>query len=253
MSGRVILVTGVSRGIGRAIVDVLMKDSDAVVYGISQSEGALVKMKSQFGSRFDYVVGDVSKEENIKQLVDRAIGKHGRLDSVIANAGVLAPVQDVNHIAVDEWKRLFDVNFFSIVSLVKLTIDYISKTNGNYIFVSSGASVKSYYAWGAYGASKAALNHFTMTIASEEEKVKAIAVAPGVVDTQMQVDIREKFGPESMTPEALKRFTDLKENDQLVPSIVPATIYANLALKGIPQELNGQYLRYNDEKLKEFL
>lgn len=97
------------------------------------------------------------------------------------------------------------------------------------------------------------MNHFASTIASEEPLVSAISVAPGVVRTQMQVDIREKFGPEGMTKEALQRFVDLHENDQLLPPSVPAKIYAGLASRGIPAELNGSYLRYNDEKLAGFV
>ena len=63
--------------------------------------------------------------------------------------------------------------------------------------LSSGASVKPYNGWSAYGCSKAALNHFAMDIASEEpsDKVRAVCIAPGVVDTQMQKDIRETLGP----------------------------------------------------------
>lgn len=91
-----------------------------------------------------------------------------------------------------------------------------------------------------------------MTLASEEQKIRAVAVAPGVVDTQMQSDIRERFGPKSMTPEALKRFTDLKENNQLLDVKLPATIYANLALNGISDQINGKYLRYNDSQLSSY-
>lgn len=96
------------------------------------------------------------------------------------------------------------------------------------------------------------MNHFAQTIATEEKGVKTVSVAPGVVDTQMQIDIREKFGPESMTVDALKRFTDLKDNNQLLNADIPGTIYANLALKGIRDDINGKYLRYSDPLLEEY-
>ncbi|GME83715.1 unnamed protein product [Ambrosiozyma monospora] len=129
----------------------------------------------------------------------------------------------------------------------------VSKTGASCIFVSSGASVNPADAWSAYGASKAALNLFCTSLNKEEgDKIKTISVAPGVVDTEMQVDIREKFGS-SMKPEALKRFTDLHEKGQLLPPTVPGSIYANLALKGIPDGLSGQYIRYNNELLAQFL
>lgn len=247
---KVILVTGVSRGIGRSIVEqILTSGEDAVVYGIARSETELQKLKQIYGVTFFYVVGDVTDEYKITTLVEDALRKFGRIDSIIANAGVLEPVQNVNNIDVEAWKVLFNINFFSVVLLVSLVLPHLSKSNGNLVFVSSGASVKPYYGWGAYGSSKASLNHFAMTIAEECSNVKAIAVAPGVVDTQMQVDIREKFGPQSMTPEALKRFTDLKNDNMLLDSTVPAAVYTKLALHGIPSELNGKYIRYNDERL----
>lgn len=248
--GKVILVTGVSRGIGKYIVELLLTSgSDAVVYGIARSEEPLKELKTKFPETFFYVTGDINDAKSLEQLVDHAIRGHGRIDSVIANAGVLEPVQNVNNIDVSAWKKLFDVNFFSVVSLASIALPHLSKVNGNLILVSSGASTKPYYGWGAYGSSKAALNHFAMTVAEESSNVKAIAVAPGVVDTQMQVDIREKFGPESMNADALKRFTDLKSNNQLLDPRVPAAVYTRLALDGIPANLNGTYLRYNDERL----
>ena len=219
------------------------------MYGIARSEQELSKLKSKFGDRFFYVVGDVTDEKAIKQLVDDAIKGHGKIDSIIANAGVLEPVQDVNNINTSAWRSLFEVNFFSIVSLVSSAIPYLIKSNGNLIFVSSGASIKPYNGLGAYGSSKAALNHLAMTISDECPGVKSISVAPGVVDTQMQVDIRDRLGPNSMSPETLKRFTDLKANTQLLDSSVPAAVYTKLALFGIPPELNGKYVRYNDERL----
>lgn len=109
------------------------------------------------------------------------------------------------------------------------------------------------YGWGAYGASKVSINHFSQTIAAEEPCVRSISVAPGVVDTQMQTDIREKFGPKYMTTESLKRFIDLKSNNELLDPTIPASIYANLALKGIDKKINGKYLRYNDDLLAKYL
>lgn len=248
---KVVVVTGVSRGIGRAIVDDLLKpENDAVVYGVAKSEEQLKELKKQYQDRFYYVAGDITEDNVLEKLVNDAIEGYGHIDSVIANAGVLEPMQDVSKLEVNSWKRLFDINFFSVISLTSKTVPYLSKVGGNLIFVSSGASVKPYYAWGAYGSSKAALNHFAMTIASESTQVRSIAVAPGVVDTQMQVDITEVLGPAAMIPEALQRFLDLRKNKELLAPSVPAAIYSKLALQGIPAELNGQYLRYNDERLR---
>ena len=95
--GKVILVTGVSRGIGKSIVDVLFSlDKDTVVYGVARSEAPLKKLKEKYGDRFFYVVGDITEDSVLKQLVNAAVKGHGKIDSLVANAGVLEPVQNVN-------------------------------------------------------------------------------------------------------------------------------------------------------------
>lgn len=271
---KVVLVTGASKGIGRAIVDVLCSSGDDIkVLGIARSVDDLEALKTKHQGKFDYLCADITDTAAIVGYVKKINKDYGSLDAVIANAGVLAPVQSVARADVMQWKQLFDVNFFSIVSLVSELLPSLKKSSqGDVILVSSGASVKPYvcdkhhnrfakeittnnqkqYAWGAYGASKAALNQFAQTLALEEPQIKTVALAPGVVNTQMQDAIRDELGPPNMTPEALKRFTDLREKNELLEPEIPATIYANLALHGIPATINGKYLRYNDELLKEY-
>ncbi|KAL3235243.1 Uncharacterized protein RNJ44_00002 [Nakaseomyces bracarensis] len=250
---KVILVTGVSRGIGKSIVDTLLSlNKDVIIYGIARTEAPLKNLKETYGDRFFYSVGDITDKALLKKYIMSAVEGHGRIDSVVANAGVLEPVQNVNEIDVNGWKNLFNINFFSIVSLVSLALPYLKMTNGNAVFVSSDASDTYFSSWGAYGSSKAALNHFAMTLANEEKAVKAVAVAPGIVDTDMQVNIREKVGPKGMDEEALKMFRDLKSQNKLVDSSVPATVYSKLALNGIPDSVNGKYVSYDVEILNDY-
>ncbi|CCF55453.1 hypothetical protein KAFR_0A00150 [Kazachstania africana CBS 2517] len=249
-SSKVIIVTGVSRGIGKAVVEsIFSKDSNAVVYGIARTETSLQELKTQY-SNFHYVVGEVTDTAKTEALVKMATDSYGKIDSIIANAGVLNPVAKITEFNYDDWKRHFDINFFSIVQLVSISLPALEKSRGNLIFVSSGASVKSYNGWSCYCAAKAALNSFAQSIAAEHSLVRSIAVAPGVVDTKMQEDIRDTFGPRGMSNDALKRFTDLKRNNQLLEPTVPAAVFAELALHAIPPQLNGKYVRYDDESLK---
>lgn len=219
---------------------------------VARSKEPLEDLAKKFHGRVAIVVGDVADEEISSRAVDAAVSNFGSIDSVIANAGVLDPVDTVAKAKVSKWKRLFDINFFSVVGLVAAALPYLEKSHGKVVVVSSGASDKAYNAWGAYGSSKAALNHLVMLVAQENPGISAISVAPGVVATEMQKDIREKFGA-NMTPESLQRFLDLHSNDQLLPPEVPATVYANLAVRGWPQEINGKYFRVGDEVLAAYL
>lgn len=248
--GKIVLVTGASRGIGRAVVETLLElDPEVIVYGVARTEEPLRDIQEKYGSRFNYVVTDVTDTERMRELVCDLVDIYGRINSVVANAGVLAPVSPISCSSTKEWERHFAVNFFSIVSLVTMCLPHLEATRGSIICVSSGASVKPYNGWSCYCASKAALNSYVRSLALEIPGIRTIAVAPGVVDTQMQTDIRLTLGPQGMAPEALKRFTDLKNNNQLLDPRVPGTVYAKLVLNGIPNELNGAYVRYNDERL----
>ncbi len=197
------------------------------------------------------IAADVGDHSTAALIVKQTIDKFGRIDSLILNAGVLDPVKHIESIDVLEVKNLFEINFFSVIDLVSKSIPHLRSSKGSCLFVSSGASTNAYDGWAAYGASKAALNHFASTVTLEEPSINTISIAPGVVDTQMQVDIREKFGSD-MKPEALDKFLKLHESNQLLKPEVPAAIYANLALRGIPTELNGKFLRYNDSTLAGF-
>lgn len=241
-------------GIGAAIAHHwLLKDSNNKLVAVSRTEDALKDIQSNYGEdRVKIVVGDVSKKSTSEKAVKTAIESFGKLDSVIANAGVLDPVSQIVDADTDKWRKLYDINLFGVVDLVALALPHLRESKGNVVAVLSGASTTPYNGWSAYGSSKAALNHFILSIAAEEPDVKAISIAPGVVDTSMQLDIREILG-KAMKPEALQKFVNLHQNKELLPPEVPASVLSNLAFKGWPDILDGQYLRYNDDVLKSYL
>ncbi|CAK9438374.1 uncharacterized protein LODBEIA_P25980 [Lodderomyces beijingensis] len=248
------IVTGASRGIGEAIVDILLQNKGSKVVAVARSKEALVALQTKYGKdRVEIVAGDVTASETSKQAVATAISKFGQLNSVIANAGVIDPVGKIEETAIEDWKKLYDINLFSVVQLIQHALPELQKTKGNVVAVSSGAATSAYSGWYAYGSSKAALNHLILSLATEEKNsgVQAISIAPGVVATDMQKEIREKHGV-GMNPEVWQRFIDLHKNKQLVDADEPGAVLANLALKGWPEEVNGQFLRYNDEKLSSY-
>lgn len=217
---------------------------------ISRSRGSLDELEAKYGDRLEIVTGDVCDSEIIQKAVSVAESKYGSLNSVVANAGVVDPVSTVENADIEGWKKLFDINLFSVVQLIKLSTPLLKKSQGNIVVVLSGASTKSYHGWGAYGASKAALNHMIATVVTEDPNISAISIAPGVVATDMQKEIRDIHSSNMLTD--AEKFKTLHETNQLLPPDVPATVYANLALKGWSKELNGKYLRFDDVTLKEY-
>lgn len=198
------------------------------------------------------LVADVAEPETAEKAVELALKNFGSIDSVIANAGILDPVDSIENSDVSKWRKLFDINFFSVVLLVQAALPHLKKTHGKVVAVLSGASTSPYYGWAAYGASKAALNHFISTLVEENLDISAISVAPGVVATNMQKDIREKFG-KNMSEKSLQKFLELHKSGQLLPPEIPAAVYTNLAVKGWVKELNGRYYRVHDEVMKKYM
>lgn len=246
------IITGASSGIGQAIAKHILSTSSGSVFLTARTEEPLKELATQYGlDRVGYLVADIAKEETSKAIVDQALSQFNSIQTVIANAGMLEPVERVDDVHIGQWKKHFDVNYFSVVDLVSRALPHLKKTNGNVILVSSGASTKATVGWAAYGASKAAINHFALSVAHEVPEVRAVAIAPGVVDTKMQGLIRGDTG-KNMVPQELKRFLDLKNNNELLDPSYVGAIYGNLALRGVPDSLNGQYVRYNHQLLQDF-
>ena len=124
---------------------------------------------------------------------------------------------------------------------VKAAIPELRKTKGRIIMTSSGAAVHSYSGWGAYGASKAALNSLTMALGVEEPDIVTVAIRPGVVDTDMQVLLRGEAG-EAMAPKDREKFANLKKDNKLLPPTKPGDVIGRLVLDATA-ELSGKFLR----------
>ncbi|OLL24031.1 putative oxidoreductase [Neolecta irregularis DAH-3] len=187
MSSATVIVTGASKGIGFAVVEYLLSQSTNVV-AVARSEGSLTSLRSQ--KNLEILLGDVKEPEIPAKAVRLAIDNFGGLSGLVLNAAIIeaSKIADAD---IERWKTLYNVNVFSLVAFAKEAIPELRKSRGRIVMVSSGASVRAYQAMGAYGSSKAAVNHLTKTLAIEEKDITTIAFRPGVVDTNMQKAIRE--------------------------------------------------------------
>lgn len=118
----------------------------------------------------------------------------------------------------------------------------LRRSQGCIILTSSGAAVKGMGTWGAYGSSKAALNHLAQTLATEVEEVTSISVAPGVVDTEMQRELRDVHSL-SMREQDAARFHNLHKEGSLLKPEQPGNLMARLVLNA-PKEFSGKFIRY---------
>ncbi|KAL8291727.1 hypothetical protein RQP46_001985 [Phenoliferia psychrophenolica] len=262
MNNPVVILTGASKGIGLATLNILLRASVNVV-SVSRTETPeLTSLAAKYPGVLVISLGDVSKDEDNKAAVDVAMQSFSRLDGVILNAGTLSPLGTIASMKgkVDEVEGLFRVNFLSLVSLLSHAIPYLnSKENkpeakdgvtGRIVLVSSGAATGGVAGWGAYSASKAAMNSLARTLGNEESSIVTVAVRPGVVDTGMQLAIRET-GLQHMKAEDHKKFSGLHESGNLIPPHKPGGILAGLALAAEPT-LSGSFVDWNDVAMDKY-
>ncbi|KAL8919808.1 MAG: hypothetical protein Q9172_004788 [Xanthocarpia lactea] len=239
MDRKTIIVTGASRGIGYAVAEYLISKSHNVVL-LARSAEQLEKLRAKSPEQVAICTGDLADFSLAEKSVAIANRNFGQLDGLILNHGMLEPATRIVDSNPEEWRHCFDVNFFSLVAFVKAAVPSLRKSNGRVIFTSSGASTKAYSTWGAYGASKAAMNHLNLTLAAEEPDVTCLSIRPGVVDTQMQIDIRNVHSALMDRKDAAK-FQNLHQQGQLVKPEQPGNVIARLAV-GASKQLSGQFL-----------
>jgi NAD(P)-dependent dehydrogenase (short-subunit alcohol dehydrogenase family) len=133
------------------------------------------------------------------------------------------------------------------VQLTQLALPHLRERRGRVISVSSGAAVSAIGGWAAYCSAKAALNQFNAVLAVEEPLITAVAVRPGVVDTEMQAVIR-RTGDQGMDAATHGRFLSYHEKGELLPPEKPGAAIARLALYA-PPDLSGKFVSWDDPQI----
>lgn len=158
---------------------------------VARSKEPLQRLEKEYPEQVKPLAGDLADFSLGKKAVDLAKNTWDRLDGLIVNHGVLNPIKRITDVDAEDWRRCFDINVFSAVALIKEALPALRRTQGKIVLVSSGAAVGAYATWGAYGASKAVLNHLALTLAVEEPEVTTLSIRPRTVDTEMQRELRE--------------------------------------------------------------
>ncbi|MDQ3011722.1 MAG: SDR family oxidoreductase [Acidobacteriota bacterium] len=205
LSEKSILITGGSRGLGKAMaVNMAARGAKVAIVARQKAEldEVVGEIKRNGGIAFG-IVADVGDKESVYPIVGQAAALAGPVDILINNASTLGPVplRLIPDTDCEDFERALQVNTIGPFRLIKAVAgSMILRQTGLVINISSDAAVEAYPAWGVYGASKAALDHFTRIAAAElaGSGVRFISVDPGEMNTQMHADAMPEADPKSL-------------------------------------------------------
>jgi NAD(P)-dependent dehydrogenase (short-subunit alcohol dehydrogenase family) len=204
LGGRTAVITGASRGLGAGLAAEFARRG--LRLGLcARSQPALVDSDAVVSERVD-----VRDEQALDGFADRVADRFGAIDLWINNAGVLDPIGPIRELAVHAFREHIDINLTGVFLGTRVYVRHLRAcgARGVLVNISSGAAWHGYHGWSAYCASKAAVERLTECVQLEEgEYLRAHAVAPGVIDTDMQVRVRAS-APEQFPD--VGRFQELK-------------------------------------------
>ncbi len=186
MTGKKIVITGVSQGLGRAMTEGFIGAGHTVM-GCARSEPAIAALQKQFGNPHDFATVDIADESQVMQWCDRLLQSYGAPDFLINNAAIINQPASLWNIPSADISRLIDINIKGTVYLIqKLVPAMISRGSGIIVNVSSGWGRSTSPEVGPYCASKWAIEGLTRSLAQElPAGLAAIALNPGVIHTEM--------------------------------------------------------------------
>ena len=248
MAERAVLVTGASRGIGRAVAQAFAAQGDRVAVHHRGSPGLAGQVLAGLpGGGHTVVQADLADAEAVRRMVDRAHADLGGLDVLVNNAGIYLPhlVTDVSYRQwQDAWRETLAVNLTGAANVTWCAVQYMKETGGRIVNVTSRGAYRGEPRHPAYGASKAGLNSFgqSMARALAPFGIAVASVAPGFVETAMaRPDLDSARGEEIRAQSPFNRVATAAEIAAAV--VYLASEQAEWA-SGAVLDLNGaSYLR----------
>lgn len=226
MTKRLVIISGASRGLGFALAQAFI-DANTTLVNIARNNNAeLVAMCQQAGATWHSIQVDLahtSGAELASQQLAALLAQHSDATQLylINNAGTVAPMAQAHQL--QDPKAIAQALQLNVGSLISLTSCFLAHTPAHadrrILNISSGAGRSAVPGWGVYGATKAAVDYFTQTLAVEHPQVRSVALAPGVVDTDMQATIRQTDDTHFPNRE---RFINLHQNQQLASATYTA-------------------------------
>ncbi len=191
VTGKRVLITGASRGIGEATAR-LFAALGARVALAARSTPDIRRIAGELGSSAIAIPMDVADPSSVAEGVAQTVRDLGGIDILINNAGIIDPIGMIRDIDPDDWARVIDVNVKGVFNCVHAVLPHM-KDGGTILTIGSGAATSALEGWSHYCASKAAVHHLNRCIHAElaGQGIRALVLSPGTVATDMQQVIRK--------------------------------------------------------------
>lgn len=221
LTGKVALVTGASRGLGKAIALQLAEEGAQVVVNYAKSAekaGEVVEAIQSAGGNALAMQADVSHFEEVEKMVDDIYEKFERVDILVNNAGINRD-ELLMSMEKEDWDAVINTNLGGLFNCTKAVAKYMMlQKSGRIINISSIAGERGGRGQSNYAASKGGVNAFTRSVAMElaPKKITVNAIAPGVVETEMSSTVIRRAKDQILNSIALKRFGQAEEVAKVV-------------------------------------
>ncbi|WP_102706728.1 (S)-benzoin forming benzil reductase [Terribacillus saccharophilus] len=229
------VVTGASRGLGEAITKQLLERGIQVIGVARKNSDNLSSYEGKDNASYTYRYGDLQDtaacEKDFENLAEDIFTKADDTVYLINNAGVVGPIATADSYSLSEWEAHMAINLTAPMLACSTFLKYAKTYNIPLVIVNvtSGAAERSVHGWSAYSTSKAGLNRYTETVALEEAEAGtgniAIAYNPGIMNTDMQADIRSSE-PEQF--QEVQKFKDYVTNKSLRDPMFVAGVLADI-------------------------
>ncbi|WP_332373892.1 SDR family oxidoreductase [Lactococcus cremoris] len=220
IENKVVLITGVSSGIGQSTAELLAKKGAKIVLA-ARRESRLKELADKInkaGGQAIYQVTDVTNPEDSKKLVQYAKEKFGKVDAIFLNAGIM-PSSPLSALHVEEWESMVDINLKGVLNgLAAVLPEFTAQKSGHVITTSSVAGLKAYPNGGVYGATKWAVRELMevlrMESAQEGTNIRTATIYPAAINTELLNTITDTEAAKGMaalyeqygiSPEAIAR------------------------------------------------
>jgi NADP-dependent 3-hydroxy acid dehydrogenase YdfG len=218
IKGKVVIIAGASSGMGEAAAKHLSGLGATVVLGARRADRIekLAKEIHANGGNALAVTVDVTQREQVKGLVEKAVGQFGRVDVILNNAGIM-PLSTMDSLHVDEWDKMIDVNIKGVLNGIAAVLPYMKEQkSGQIINTSSVAGHKVFNGSAVYSATKYAVRALTEGLRMEVKacNIRTTIVCPGAVKTELlehitDVDVRQAnedyVGSVGISPDSFAR------------------------------------------------